>query len=777
MEEIRLKISIDGKEATGVLALTEDNLSDIYRTLGKIKTEGKSASDHLASGFNGARMVLQGMQETYSVLLGLFAKPVQAAAQVETFQTQFKVLLKSADEAQNRIAELTDFAATTPFQLPEVVKASIQLETLTKGALATGEGLRMVGDVAAGTGQRIDELSTWFGRLYDGIQSNRPVGEALQRLQELGAVSGDVRAQLEKLHKENRLSAEGWALVTKEMEKFSGMMEERSKTLEGQLSNLEDNFGKVQAAIGGMIAIALSPLLESISKMIDFMFQLSPTLTGIIGLIGSLTVFYTTLRISGIIPATFSLKAFAAGLITVKSALLSTGLLAAIVALGYGFSKLSEAADNANERVAGKEQAESRWNKTIMKGKYGDSKPEEIQKAIQEYEGLLSFAQTSGQKLAKDFDWQNQLIDNEEWIKRLRHRIDALKAMLPVELKTLELTEEEKEKLFKKELENSTIKQLHETKMLNIRQGNFAEEYALTKQHIAEQIAIYTKYGQDIRELRNRDIENEALYLQNIQTMREELKAAELGKYKVTFDEQKVPDDELLPDVAFMSEANLNRLKIESIDNEFERKKALAQWELSNSLEQYKNYENYAQIKEQLEINLAANLEEINKNKADRERQEMNQTFSVFANLFGRMTVAGKLASFAQASMNVWEGATKALAQGGVLGLLTMGSVIATGFEAIRNIVDTKIPKLAKGGVVDRPTLALIGEAGPEGVFPLHSNRAQSLIGSSRTDYLMEKLIQEMQQLPLRFDLRVSQGELRLANEYTDWSFRKRKRI
>jgi hypothetical protein len=30
-----------------------------------------------------------------------------------------------------------------------------------------------------------------------------------------------------------------------------------------------------------------------------------------------------------------------------------------------------------------------------------------------------------------------------------------------------------------------------------------------------------------------------------------------------------------------------------------------------------------------------------------------------------------------------------------------------------------EIPKLAKGGIVDRPTLAMLGEAGPEAVVPL----------------------------------------------------------
>lgn len=40
-----------------------------------------------------------------------------------------------------------------------------------------------------------------------------------------------------------------------------------------------------------------------------------------------------------------------------------------------------------------------------------------------------------------------------------------------------------------------------------------------------------------------------------------------------------------------------------------------------------------------------------------------------------------------------------------------------------------EIPALAKGGIVDRPTLALIGEAGPEAVVPLSSPQGRSAVG------------------------------------------------
>lgn len=196
--------------------------------------------------------------------LALIGAGVSRASQMQDFETSFTTLLGSVDAAEARISELSDFAAKTPFELPDVIKASRTLETLTKGVLSTGEGLRMVGDAAAITGQPISELSTWFGRLYDGIQSGRPVGEALMRLQELGLVSGDVRTKIEQMQKSGAKGGDVWQVAAAQFGKYSGEMERRSKTFSGQMSNLKDEIGRLMTEFGKPIMEALTPLLAAL---------------------------------------------------------------------------------------------------------------------------------------------------------------------------------------------------------------------------------------------------------------------------------------------------------------------------------------------------------------------------------------------------------------------------------------------------------------------------------------------------------------------------------
>lgn len=207
-------------------------------------------------------------------LAGLAAgmtKAISKAAEMETLETAFIPLLGSADAAQARIAELAQFAASTPFELPQIAAASKTLETLTRGALSTGDGLTMVGDVASATGQPFDMIATTIGRLYDGLDSGRPVGEALARLQELGVVSGDVRGRIEDMQKEGMKGPEVWAIAEQAMGRFGGSMKLQSGTWSGLISTLKDNISNMMATFGTPIIDALKPFLKQTGDLVGTM--------------------------------------------------------------------------------------------------------------------------------------------------------------------------------------------------------------------------------------------------------------------------------------------------------------------------------------------------------------------------------------------------------------------------------------------------------------------------------------------------------------------------
>ena len=201
--------------------------------------------------------------------VALAAGAVKAGANIEKLTIAFQPLLGSAQAATKRMGELQQFANYTPFALPEVAKASRMLEVMTKGALATGDALRMVGDVASGVGLGFDEVAMWVGRLYDGLKSGRPVGEATMRLQEMGAMSGDTRNKLEQMSASGAKFSEVWAVATQAFGRFAGGMELQSNSVEGKISTLGDSAQTALAALGRSFEDATKTVLDFATAVTD----------------------------------------------------------------------------------------------------------------------------------------------------------------------------------------------------------------------------------------------------------------------------------------------------------------------------------------------------------------------------------------------------------------------------------------------------------------------------------------------------------------------------
>ena len=78
-------------------------------------------------------------------------------------------------------------------------------------------------------------------------------------------------------------------------------------------------------------------------------------------------------------------------------------------------------------------------------------------------------------------------------------------------------------------------------------------------------------------------------------------------------------------------------------------------------------------------------------------------TLGSLANLAGENAQAGKALSAAEAVINTYTGATKALAQGGIFGSIAAAGVIASGIASVRQIYATPIPATTGGTTSSGP--------------------------------------------------------------------------
>jgi hypothetical protein len=203
-----------------------------------------------------------------------FAKSAsQAASGVESLKMQFEVLLGSADAAGKRIEEITKFAASTPFEVDELARTSKTLQTLGGTLLATGEGLRMVGDATAIAGQPIEEMGLHIGRLFNALTSGTSAGEAVARLQEVGLITGVAKNQFEALAAAQKKGTQpiltqkqALGLLQNVMSQTSGAMAKLSATTEGKLSNMADAVSQFKVAFGTGLNEGVRAGAEAMSK-------------------------------------------------------------------------------------------------------------------------------------------------------------------------------------------------------------------------------------------------------------------------------------------------------------------------------------------------------------------------------------------------------------------------------------------------------------------------------------------------------------------------------
>jgi len=260
-----------------------------------IKSAGKAVSE-LATKTAGVGVSMAKWGSAIGAVGGagfvaLSAKAVQAAADMETLQVGFETLLGSADKAKERMNFLAKFAAETPFELEELAKGNRVLELFSKGALSGAAGMKLVGDTASAAQQPFEDVAVWVGRLYDGLQNNRPVGEAMQRLQEMAVFSGQARAEIEKLS-----GNAAWMKAAEGMGRFTGQMKKQAVTWNGLMSTFGDTIKGLFRSFGQPIMDRLKPILDRIitltdgfnSKAAEFGRQMADTYAGVINVIAAL---------------------------------------------------------------------------------------------------------------------------------------------------------------------------------------------------------------------------------------------------------------------------------------------------------------------------------------------------------------------------------------------------------------------------------------------------------------------------------------------------------
>lgn len=260
-----------GKLGVGIAATFKDIASSSF-----------SFASSVASAFNPLNLI-GGFAAVPALvgagLIGTGVAAVKLAADLEQTTVAFEVMLGSADRAKSLLGDIRDFAAATPFESGELIQSARQLSAFGSEANDIVPTLRVLGDIASGTGMKIEELTFLYGqfqvqgRLYQS-DINQLTARGIPVYQELGKVFGVNERSLRGMIEAGQVGFRDIQMVLNNLTgsggRFSGMMERQSKTLYGLFSTLKDNATILLTGFGEVAVqeLGLHKIVEGISNIV-----------------------------------------------------------------------------------------------------------------------------------------------------------------------------------------------------------------------------------------------------------------------------------------------------------------------------------------------------------------------------------------------------------------------------------------------------------------------------------------------------------------------------
>ena len=208
----------------------------------------------------------------------LVANVTQVRGQFQQLEVAFTTMLQSGEKADALLQQLTKTAATTPFGLEDVAQGAKQLLAYGLEAEKVNETLIRLGDIAAGLSVPLNDLVYLYGttmaqgRLYTQ-DLNQFTGRGIPMISELAKQFGVAESKVKELVESGKV---GFPEVQKVIEsltneggKFGGLMEEQSKTIIGQISNIEDSISVMFNELGQQSEGIINSTLSGISYVTE----------------------------------------------------------------------------------------------------------------------------------------------------------------------------------------------------------------------------------------------------------------------------------------------------------------------------------------------------------------------------------------------------------------------------------------------------------------------------------------------------------------------------
>ena len=260
---------------------------DLNKSLGKVQRNMRS----MTSNFTAL-----GTQMTKAItlpILGVGAMAIKSAADLEKMEVSFISLTGGAKQAADMMEQLNEFTAKTPFQIEAVATSARQLIASGTKISEVNEQLQFLGDIAATTGQPINEIAAIFAKVN---AKGKVELENLNQLAERGIpifkALSDATGLLPSELGAGAVSVEQFNATLKSFNEEGGMaegaMDKLSQTASGKFSTALDNLKLAGAALAEDLLPIVNKLLDKIVDLAQRFTALSDTTKQYVLVVGAL---------------------------------------------------------------------------------------------------------------------------------------------------------------------------------------------------------------------------------------------------------------------------------------------------------------------------------------------------------------------------------------------------------------------------------------------------------------------------------------------------------
>lgn len=221
------------------------------------------------------QMIADFAKKAASELSNVVKSGVDYNATMQSYLTNFKVMLGSEEQAAAKLAEIRKMAASTPFSLDDLTDGTQTLLQFGIAADDTTGVLQQLGDISLGNADKLQTLVRAYGKMSSAQKVtlenvNMMIDAGFNPLNQICTATGESMADLYKRISDGKVSfAELEAAVssaTSQGGQFYNGMLEASQTFSGRMSTLKDNVSALTGELTSGLFEALGELVVKVNE-------------------------------------------------------------------------------------------------------------------------------------------------------------------------------------------------------------------------------------------------------------------------------------------------------------------------------------------------------------------------------------------------------------------------------------------------------------------------------------------------------------------------------